>query len=157
MTTIFNFLKDNYQGTITLAIVTSLLAIIQLIIAYFLNASISKKVEKQKAIFSQELEDYRFSNTVRKEQAEKVADLFSRIRLYKSNPGSKKDEDIKELNRQIWELTLWLQTNILEELYCLVDGTKKDYRDVLIQIREYLNKNQKECFELDPKKIKDYK
>ena len=157
MNSFIEILKNNYQGTIILAIVTFIFAIVQAIVAFFLNSSISKKLEKQKAELSQKLEDYRFSNAIRKEQAEKIAELFSRIRLFKSVDPLKKEEEKQKLNKQIWELTLWLPSEILEELYCLVDDTKTDYRIVLIQIRDYLNKNENEKFELDYKKIKDFK
>lgn len=146
----------DYQGTIILAGVTSFLAIVQIIIAHFLSKSISRKNEKLKAELLKEIEDHRFSNIVRKEQAERVAELFSKIRLYKSFELSKEDEEKQKLNQQIWALTLWLPTKILEEIYCLIDGDTGDYTNVLVQIREYLNEKEKVDFKLDKTKIKDF-
>lgn len=104
--------------------------------------------------FQKKFENYKFNNELKKQQASLIAELFSNIRDYKQ----KEDETKKNIiNKQIWELTLWLPTDILNDLYKVIsdkDNSSVEYQEILIRIRKKINPSEKE---LDFNRIVDLK
>jgi hypothetical protein len=129
-------------GEVTLGIVG--LLVIQFLLATWLKARIEGSIRTEydrqltayKHEFDKKIEDYRNDIRIR-EQAAKIADLLAYARWNQGTNG-------EAFDRKVWELSLWLPTDICCQLSeCL--AKKRDIgsvKQILIDVRKLLLKDK---------------
>lgn len=93
-------------------------------------------------LYAKKLQDNKFKEDYRLKAAI-VAEMFS---IWCQGPHSKTDltpQDFQKLNKLIWECTFWLPDNIIADINLRLqnDTNSKDLKEILVEVREYLNPN----------------
>lgn len=106
------------------------------------NRPISEQLETYKSVLNtfvnSQLEEYKFEIRKR-EQATKIVELFALV--YSGVPTTSDETTyLADINRRVWELSLWLPAGIVRGLSTSLTGVKgeKDPKQTLIEIRKVL-------------------
>ena len=117
-------------------IVISVNSILTTIIGWWVQSRIQytfqSKLEALKQAKSEKIEEYKL-DIKKREQSLRIAELLATVREGAGDP--------KEINKLVWELSLWLPQNTAKELSdCLLRRAgSKDPEQILIDIRKILH------------------
>ena len=126
---LYDFIRKKMKMSETIQIIV-ILAIIQGLLSWWIQARITNSIKHE---YDKKLEEFKTYQS-RKERAAVVAEFLAE---WTHLQGS----DTKRLNQLLWELTMYLPSNLVRDLKLLISnkGGVKNSNQIIKSVRDYLN------------------